>query len=118
MAITGGIMLGVGALVGAGAAVVGTVNTINNAKDMRKRSDDASAKQDKMIADAEAKERAQAQSEKTMNEANLNRDQAKSRQDKLAKRGQSYRDTILTSPLGVPSDNASSSGSQKTLLGM
>jgi hypothetical protein len=56
------------------------------------------------------------QQERNASELSLqNRNAQKSRQRKLASAGQSFRDTVLTGPIGLPS---SASGAKKTLLGV
>lgn len=51
-------------------------------------------------------------------ESNTGRELASTRQRKLAMQGQSYRDTILTGPLGIPNTPANAPNTaNKTLLG-
>ena len=79
--------------------------------------EDARTAQEKQRADQEAKQKS-LDAQGATDSANTSRDLALTRQRKLAKQGQSYRDTILTGPLGIPNtvENAPNS-KKKTLLG-
>lgn len=75
-------------------------------------------KQDQLIDYQMNKENERDKQEKEIKntqQADLQRDQSKTRQKQIAAAGQSYRDTILTSPLGL-SDRAPTK--RKTLLGL
>ncbi len=75
-------------------------------EDQRKQREDQQKKENDLKAQQQA-----------LASANTDKDLAQTRQRKLAMQGQSYRDTILTSPLGIPAGNAPNL-SRKTLLGM
>jgi hypothetical protein len=117
---------GIGALAGllprvaaapiAGQAVGAGVDKLSGAADLRDaakaQTDAVLASQQTMINDARKQTSAAVTSANNLQV----RDQARARQQQLSASGQSFRDTILTGPLGLP--DAGANTSRKTLLGM
>jgi DNA anti-recombination protein RmuC len=123
------IFMGLNTLV-QGAGVYVAVKNANEQRDQaKKQGEEMKQAQEKQLAQAEeqfaAEEKGReelinkqnAQNEQSA--SNFNRDMQQTRQRKLAQGGQSYRDNILTGPLGIPSGGASAPNTaRKSLLGV
>lgn len=117
MAITGGILLGVGAVAGGGAAIYSAVKGDEFRDEQRAAMQRAEERQTNLDNEYKAEKEAVAKKE----EAIATRDSRRrvTREESGGAPGRA--NSILTSPLGIPSGSkagAKAGGGSKTLLGM